>query len=142
MNTQQLETNLSLQLAYAKELQKILELETQALIDRNHDNITTLAQKKQQVMEQLQTVDQQIATQIPQGQSLPEYLNPLKQQILELIAQCQEHNQQNGYAIDLSINSLERLKRAIILKRSGNSMTYNAKGKEQGGNLSGGYISA
>ncbi len=124
-----------------EQLDNILDIEKQALVDREHETIETLAQQKESLLHKLNELDQQIGEHLAQ-QPLPEHLHPIKQKITELAQLCQQKNLENGRAIDLSINSLNRLQRSIMQKRSGNSMTYNAKGKTRGAGSSSGYISA
>ena len=141
MKTQQLTEHLKLQLDTIKQLQQVLDVEKNALIKRQHELLESLAVQKEQLLIQLNECDQQVA-QLLEQQSLPEQLSPLRTQISDTIEQCHIQNQANGRAIDLSINSLDRLQRSLIQKRSGNSMTYNAKGKTHGAKSSHGYISA
>lgn len=141
MNNEKLLSLLTLQLTHVKQLDKLLNDETQSLIDRDHELIASLAQSKQHLMKQLETFDVEIssyAEQIPQSESAL----ALKDEINEQLAQCHTKNLENGKAIELSINSIERLQSSLIQKRSGNSMTYNAKGKTRAGSSSSGYISA
>jgi len=141
MNNDTLTEFLNTQYNCIEQLQNILDIEKQALVDRDHEKIEALAHQKESFLVKLNEIDQLIAEHLAE-QPLPEQLHPLKQKITETAQQCQTKNQENGRAIDLSINSLNRLQRSIIQKRSGNSMTYNAKGKTRGAGSSNGYISA
>lgn len=141
MNTDQLRHDLTLQLNCVEQLQQVLNTEKQALIDRNHEKIEQFAQQKEQLLLKLNEIDQQIKLQLPH-QQLPQLLQPLKLKIATTIEQCHLQNQENGHAITLSLNSLNRLQRSLVQKRSGNAMTYNAKGKTRGTSSSGGYVSA
>lgn len=141
MNTDQISEQLTLQLHCIEQLEHVLELEKQALIDRDIEKIEGFAQQKEALMVQLSQLDQQVE-QLLAKQPLPTQLEPLKTQITEGVTVCQQQNLENGKAIDLSIESLNRLQSSIIKKRSGNSMTYNAKGKTRGAGSSSGYISA
>ncbi|MCG7530139.1 flagellar protein FlgN [Psychrobium sp. MM17-31] len=141
MNNEKLLSLLTLQLTHVKQLDKLLNDETQSLVERDHELIASLAQSKQHLMQQLETIDVELssyAEQIPQSESAL----ALKDEITDLLAQCHTKNLANGKAIELSINSIERLQGALIQKRSGNAMTYNAKGKTRAGSASSGYISA
>jgi len=141
MNTDNLSHFLTLQLNAIEQLQQVLNVEKQALIDRDHEKIEILAQQKQQLLVSLNEADQQLA-QLLDSQPLPQQLQPIKLKITAIVEHCHEQNQQNGRAIDLSINSLNRLQRSLIQKRAGNAMTYNAKGKTRGTGSSSGYVSA
>ncbi|MDP2559878.1 flagella synthesis protein FlgN [Psychrobium sp. 1_MG-2023] len=142
MNIEQPLQFLSLQITYAEQLLTLLAQEEQALIARQYEAINQLAEQKQQLIEQLQQTDQQLANSLPNPKEFPAELQSHKEQVDLLLKQCQEKNQQNGKAIALGLNSLERLQGSLIQKRAGNSMTYTAKGKTRGGSLSGGYVSA
>lgn len=141
MNTDKLTEFLNTQLHCVEQLQIILDIEKQALVDRDHDKIVTLAQQKESLLNNINDADQHIAQVLAQH-PLPAQFDVIKQKIMEGAAACQEQNLENGRAIDLSLNSLNRLQRAIVQKRSGNAMTYNAKGKTRGSSSSSGYVSA
>lgn len=141
MNTDILTEFLNTQLNCLEQLLNILDIEKLALVDRDHEKIATLAQRKESLLLKLNELDQNIGEHLAQ-QALPEHLHSIKDKITEQAQLCQQKNQENGRAIDLSINSLNRLQRSIIQKRSGNSMTYNAKGKTRGSGSSNGYVSA
>jgi len=141
MNNENTQSLLTLQLNHIKQLQLLLNNEKQSLIDRDHESITSLAKNKQQLMSQLEQIDSDISASLT-GKPLSDDEQSLKAQINTALATCHRLNLENGKAIDLSINSVQRLQRSLIQKRAGNSMTYNAKGKTRGGSASSGYISA
>lgn len=141
MNNEKILSLLTLQLTHIKQLDQLLNEEQQALIDRDHESIESLAKGKQHLMKQLEAFDVEIISLIAQS-PFPESAQPLKDEVLTLLAQCHQKNLENGKAIDLSINSLERLQQSLVQKRSGNAMTYTAKGKARSGSASSGYISA
>jgi len=132
---------LTLQLNHIKQLELLLNDEKQSLIDRDHESITSLANHKQLLMSQLEKIDSDISASMTTTQ-LSDEEQLLKEQITAALSNCHRLNLENGKAIDLSINSVQRLQRSLIQKRAGNSMTYNAKGKTRGGSASSGYISA
>jgi len=141
MNNENTQSLLTLQLNHIKQLQLLLNNEKQALIDRNHESITTLASQKQQLMSLLENIDSDISASIINAK-LSDKEQSLKDEIHSSLSICHQLNLENGKAIDLSINSVQRLQRSLVQKRAGNSMTYNAKGKTRGGSASSGYISA
>jgi len=141
MNTDTLAEFLNNQLSYVEQLDNILDVEKQALVDRDHETIEAIAQQKKSLFLKLSEVDKAIGQLLDQ-QALPDTFHPLKQKIIDKILTCQQKNQQNGRAIELSINSINRLQRSILKKRAGHSMTYNAKGKTGGSTSSKGYVSA
>lgn len=141
MNNENVLSLLTLQLNHVKQLGLLLNDEKQSLIERNHESISILAQNKQQLMSQLEQIDREISTLVTQSPLSDDELS-LKDQIINALSVCHRQNLENGRAIDLSMNSVQRLQRALIQKRAGNSMTYNAKGKTRGGLASSGYISA
>lgn len=141
MNNEKILSLLTLQLNHIKQLKILLDEEKQALVDRDHESIVVLATNKQTLMKQLESLDLEISSMLVNS-PFPPQANELKDQVVTLLTQCHVQNTENGKAIDLSMNSIGRLQRALIKKRAGNSMTYNAKGKTRGGQASNGYISA
>lgn len=141
MNNEKILSLLTLQLNHIKQLEQLLNEEKQSLIDRDHESISMLANNKQALMKQLETFDVEISSLLVNS-PFPPQANELKEEVISLLSQCHIQNTENGKAIDLSMNSIGRLQRALIQKRAGNSMTYNAKGKTRGGQASNGYISA
>jgi len=141
MNTDTLTALLNSQLSCVEQLDNILDIEKQALVDRDHEAIEAIAQKKESFFLKLIEIDNDIAQHLDQ-QALPEALNAIKQKISDIAEICQQKNLENGRAIVLSINSINRLQRSILQKRAGNTLTYGAKGKTQGGGSSKGYVSA
>lgn len=141
MNNEKIISLLKLQLNYVKQLDVLLNDEKQSLIDRDHQSITSLAEKKQELMSQLQDIDNSISTHC-KGLTLNDDQNAIKNQIKTLLTHCHKNNLSNGKAIELSINSIDRLQRSLIQKRAGKSMTYNAKGRTRSSGSSSGYTSA
>ena len=141
MNNENIRPLLTLQLSHVKQLKMLLNDEKQSLIDRDHESISALAQNKQQLMTQLEQIDREISASIEQV-PLSDVELSMKDQIIAALSSCHQQNLENGRAIALSMNSIQRLQSALIKKRAGNSMTYNAKGKTRGGMASSGYISA
>lgn len=141
MNNEKILSLLTLQLNHIKQLKILLDEEKQALVDRDHESIVVLATNKQTLMKQLESLDLEISSMLVNS-PFPPQANELKDQVVTLLTQCHVQNTENGKAIDLSMNSIGRLQRALIQKLAGNSMTYNAKGKTRGGQASNGYISA
>ena len=62
MNNEKLLSLLTLQLTHVKQLDKLLNDETQSLIDRDHELIASLAQSKQHLMKQLETFDVELSS--------------------------------------------------------------------------------
>jgi len=141
MNNEKIISLLTLQLNHVKQLDILLNDEKQSLIDRDHQLITSLAGKKQELMSQLQEIDNKLSVHC-KDITLNDEQNTLKDQIQTLLLQCHKNNLSNGKAIELSINSIDRLQRSLIQKRSNKSMTYNAKGRTRSSGSSSGYTSA
>jgi len=141
MNNDKILSLLKLQLNYVKQLDALLNDEKQSLIDRDHQSITSLAAKKQELMSQLQDIDSNLSVHC-EGLTLDDEQTAIKNEIQTLLLHCHKNNLSNGKAIDLSINSIDRLQRSLIQKRSNKSMTYNAKGRTRSSGSSSGYTSA
>lgn len=141
MNNEKILSLLTLQLNHVKQLEILLNDEKQSLINRDYKTITSLSQQKQQLMSQLHEIDKEISLANKETPLNAEALIK-KDQILSLLAQCHKNNLINGKAIELSMNSIERLQRSIIQKRANKSMTYNAKGGTKSSFSSSGYTSA
>ena len=142
MNIIELEQHLILQQQQSQQLIALLEQENHALIEREPEKIQALAESKQLLLITINDCDQKIKLLLAPYLTLPAELLELKKSIDNNIKLSQQKNEINGRAIDLSINSIERLQSSLIKKRAGNSMTYNQKGKTQGCSARGGYISA
>ncbi|NRA70798.1 MAG: flagellar protein FlgN [Gammaproteobacteria bacterium] len=142
MNIIELEQELNLQLHTSQLLLSLLGQENDALIARDIDLIEQLAQQKQHLIEQLNSLDSKIERHLLPDSELPSQFSELKNSILENISTCQRQNDINGKAIALSLGSIERLQNSLVQKRAGNSMTYNQKGKTRGGGVRGSFISA
>jgi len=141
MNNDKIISLLKLQLNYVEQLNVLLNDERQSLVDRDHQSITSLAVKKQELMSQLQDIDNNISIHC-KNISLNDEQNTIKNQIKTLLTHCHKTNLSNGKAIELSINSIDRLQRSLIQKRANKSMTYNAKGHTRSSGSSSGYTSA
>ena len=142
MNIIELEQHLILQQQQSQQLIALLEQENHALIEREPEKIPALAESNQLLLITINDCDQKIKLLLAPDLTLPAELLELKKSIDNNIKLSQQKNEINGRAIDLSINSIERLQSSLIKKRAGNSMTYNQKGKTQGSSARGGYISA
>lgn len=129
------------QLTLTDQLLNLLSQEQTALTHRDAEQIVELAAQKQQLLEHLANTDKSLQNQLV-GKTLPPALEALKEQVQSQLQQCMQQNTINGKAIELSLGSLNRLQNALIKQRSGNSMTYDGKGKTTGSGSFGKSITA
>lgn len=141
MNNDKILSLLKLQLSHVKQLDALLNDEKQSLINRDHQSITSLAEKKQELMSQLKDIDSSLSVHC-KDVMLNDEQTAIKNEMQTLLLHCHKNNLSNGKAIELSINSIDRLQRSLIQKRANKSMTYNAKGRTRSSGSSSGYTSA
>lgn len=97
--------------------------------------LPALAERKQQLLEAIETLDKTLA-ELPE---LQQQLGAFPTQLQALQAKleaCQEQNNLNGRLLELSIISNRRLASFLSKLRDSNSLTYDAKGNTRSGTRS------
>ncbi|WP_286265328.1 flagella synthesis protein FlgN [Thalassotalea atypica] len=116
------------------QLEKLLVQEKEVLQQRDSEALIALSQVKEQLLADIQTNDQTIATSqvfIQQKNSgqLSERLNDVE----SCLQRCKELNEVNGQIVAHSQVAIERMKSALLESRDKSSMTYDSKGKKHAG---------
>ncbi|MCE0494435.1 flagella synthesis protein FlgN [Vibrio salinus] len=121
---------LDFQLHNAQELLALLENEKVAIATRVSADIESIAQKKIQLVEQLNTTDQRLANH-PDVKSLTDDddLRMRVDKIKETVAVCQQANDINGQALERAQISFRKLKNLMQQSQGKTGMTYSSDGK-------------
>ncbi len=97
--------------------------------------LPALADRKQQLLVAIETVDKTLAGQPDLQQRLGAFPDQLQALQAKLEA-CQEQNNLNGRLLELSIVSNRRLASFLSKLKDSNSLTYDAKGNTRSGTRS------
>lgn len=122
------------QLEQLAQLEQMLLQEREVLEHNDPQALGQLTSLKQQILKKIEQSDQQLA-------QSPNFIEQRKagqwqdevDQIHQTLAHCQELNNINGHIIQQSSLVVERLKSSLLESRTKTTMTYDAKGKTQGG---------
>lgn len=116
------------------QLFSLLNQETDILKVNDIDALVEVAQQKQVLLEDIQTLDQTIGTS-PSFKAAKEQglLDEVLANVESLLAQCKSINEINGKVIAQSQSAIDRLKSALMNNRGKASMTYDAKGQLNAG---------
>lgn len=133
------------QLAHTQSLVELINEEYETLINRDPDRLDQLVHQKQVLLQQVETNDQAIQTH-PDSAQLSDDSNTEIQTLMSAIktafSTCQQQNAVNGEIIEMSLRTTKHLTSVLNQAKAANSLTYNAKGKTQGGNALGKGIKA
>ncbi len=133
------------QLANTLSLVELINEEYETLINRNPDRLNQLVQQKQVLLQQVETQDQVIQSH-PDAELLNDDSNSEIQSLMDSIksafSTCQQQNAVNGEIIEMSLRTTQHLTSVLNQAKAANSLTYNAKGKTQGGSALGKGIKA
>ncbi|WP_439841719.1 flagella synthesis protein FlgN [Aeromonas taiwanensis] len=97
--------------------------------------LPALADRKQQLLVAIETLDKTLAELPDLQQQLDAFPNEL-QTLQAKLSACQEQNDLNGRLLELSIISNRRLASFLSKLRDSNSLTYDAKGNTRSGTRS------
>lgn len=97
--------------------------------------LPALADRKQQLLVAIETLDKTLAELPDLQQQLNAFPNEL-QTLQAKLGACQEQNDLNGRLLELSIISNRRLASFLSKLRDSNSLTYDAKGNTRSGTRS------
>lgn len=108
------------------DLLQLLISEAQALTERDAPLLQQLAGQKQQLLNAISQLDQQLRQ---EGGSDSDEQRALLDACNALLLQCQQQNQTNGEAIQLSLAGLSRLQQLMATARGHGAVTYDDKGR-------------
>ena len=97
--------------------------------------LAALAERKQQLLEAIETLDKTLA-ELPDLQHQHGAYPPQLQALQAKLEACQEQNNLNGRLLELSIVSNRRLASFLSKLRDSSSLTYDAKGNTRSGTRS------
>ncbi|MGY3855903.1 MULTISPECIES: flagella synthesis protein FlgN [Aeromonas] len=120
---------------HLSQMQGVLAEEFDLLKQHRALALPALAERKQQLLAAIETLDQTLAKQPDLRQQLSAF--PAQLQALQSkLDACQEQNDLNGRLLELSIISNRRLASFLSKLRDSNSLTYDAKGNTRSGTRS------
>ncbi|QIZ77257.1 flagellar export chaperone FlgN [Ferrimonas lipolytica] len=129
MASPSLDNMLSQQLTRLGQLLALLEQETEALVNRNIDDIETLLKRKVGLLDEIKMADISISRHgdIKTLAEQPEQL-ALVEQCKQALSSCHERNSHNHKQAELVSASLTRLQQLLLRSSHSNALTYTGKG--------------
>ncbi|MBN7818829.1 flagellar export chaperone FlgN [Bowmanella yangjiangensis] len=109
----------------------LLDTELQQISSRDAEALISLVKEKEVLLEQIQQQDEQLSTLLPS--ELTEQQTTLKEQIIDLVKDCQYRTQINATAVEQGQLRLEHLRNLIVESRAKESLTYDKAGKKHSG---------
>ena len=108
----------------------LLKQELNAISNRDIAALEENSAIKLQRLEQIQLLDQQIAShpQLPQLKTAHPLISLIRS-IDSVLLQCKEQNEINRLTLEQSQLKIERFKHELLQQRGKSGLTYNAKGK-------------
>lgn len=130
MTDTELKTLLTQQKEHLDVLLSLLRQEISAISNRNIAELESSSQAKVKCLEQLQSLDQQVA----EHPALPEYKEAeWFKHAVELLGQqldsCKQQNEVNRLALEQSQINLQQFKNELLQLHGKSGLTYNRKGK-------------
>jgi len=108
----------------------LLKQELNAISNRDIAALEENSAVKLQRLEQIQQLDQQIAShpQLPQLKTAQPLISQIRS-IDSVLLRCKEQNEINRLTLEQSQLKIERFKHELLQQRGKSGLTYNAKGK-------------
>lgn len=125
---------LAQQYSQLQALEQVITDEKHILQQHQPKALLHISEQKNQLLLAIQTLDQQIS--INQAFSLDKAAGLLAQDLTDienLLISCQQKNQVNGQIIAQSQLAVERMKTSLLEGHNKTSVTYDSKGKKNGG---------
>ncbi|RUO29876.1 hypothetical protein CWE12_07850 [Aliidiomarina sedimenti] len=122
------------QIAQLTQLVELQASEKQLLVQRAAPALETLTDQKEALLDQIQTLDEQIAEH-PQKEIISTHpqLRDKRKQIIQLMESCQTNNEVNGQIVRMTLGRIQNLKQSIQAAYTGTTVTYTNKGKTSTG---------
>lgn len=124
---------LNRQYSHLADMLALLQEEFSLIEQRQALSLPELAQRKQTLVGDIQSLDEQIASFDAAAASQHQ---PQVKEITSLLQACQEQNDINGKLLELSITANRRLAGLLAQLRDRNSLTYDARGHTRSGTRS------
>lgn len=129
-----IDSMLNQQLLQVQQLEKLLLIEKEVLQQHNPEELLKVSHQKTDLLVTIEATKKECNA-IPDFQNLitsPEY-QLVFNKIEETLASCKSLNTVNGMIIQQSSLAIDRMQSDLIESRSRSSMTYDNKGKKNGG---------
>lgn len=122
------------QIAQLTQLMELQASEKKLLVQRAAPALETLTDQKEVLLDQIQTLDEQIAEH-PQKEIISTHpqLRDKRKQIIQLMESCQTNNEVNGQIVRMTLGRIQNLKQSIQAAYTGTTVTYTNKGKTSTG---------
>ncbi len=120
-----------------QQLQQQLATELRLISSRDAEAIINLVEQKQQLLDDIQGLDEQIKHRLTPQDASPVTLSDEQRQqiagIQQQVKECQYQTEINQTAVEQGQLRLEHLKHLLIESRAKESLTYDKAGKASGG---------
>lgn len=136
--TSTLTSALQQQVENLSQLAQLLEQELHLISARDAEALTSLLEQKAELLEAIQAADRQIEP-VYQAEkksgSLPEEAESLMQSAAQILDECKYKTSVNQKAVEQGQLRLTHLRNLMLEVRAKESLTYDKKGKPNGGRL-------
>jgi flagella synthesis protein FlgN len=134
MTTLTAEQLIALQLQNLQQLEELLTVEKDVLLKLDPAALISVTEQKNTLLRSIQELDEQNA----QNQLLKSEISSgiHKNELAEIEAillRCKDKNHLNGLVVQQSSLAAERMKNSLLENHNRSSMTYDSKGKKNGG---------
>lgn len=104
--------------------------ELNAVVDRQHADVSALTLEKENALKRITELDQQLAShpdkdQLQDDPDLSEAVSSIK----ATLAETQQQSQVNEQVVQSTLNNIDQLKQTILQSARKDTLTYNSKGK-------------
>ena len=125
---------LTQQLSQLTKLEIVIDNEKAILQQHNPDKLSNITEEKNQLLLSIQTLDSKLAQSLnfKKDKADGKYAEQLSS-IETTLLRCKDKNFVNGQIIEQSQLAVERMKTSLLQNHNKSSMTYDKKGKTNGG---------
>jgi len=125
---------LTQQLSQLTQLEITIDTEKAILQQQDPDKLSEITNEKNQILLSIQTLDSQLAQSLQFKKDKAEGLFAEQLSTIEtILLRCKDKNFVNGQIIEQSQLAVERMKTSLLQNHNKSSMTYDSKGKTNGG---------
>ena len=122
------------QLQNLQQLEDLLVLEKAVLQKQDPEDLITVTQQKNTLLQSIQKLDEKNAQDPVLKNEIESGIHQKKiDEIEAILIRCKNKNHVNGQVIQQSSLAAERMKNSLLENHNRSSMTYNSKGKKNGG---------
>jgi flagella synthesis protein FlgN len=116
------------------QLEITIDTEKVILQQQNPDKLSEVTEEKNQLLLSIQTLDSQLAQSLQFKKEKAEGVFTEQLSSIEaILLRCKDKNFVNGQIIEQSQLAVERMKTSLLQNHNKSSMTYDNKGKTNGG---------